>query len=192
MYLSNTRGMLVRYGRYLGVYILTYSMEILGAKIGAEVRRRAEQLIDTEDQKNREIISEEQNKAMRSFWGLRGESIVHLVCPEIPEEDRIKYANFNQRDYLRLAKFADIDTLYRLKSFLALHFPEVHCVECTSNELPLSAYTETLIVIGGIAWNKITVDMSNRIRIPWLLRDGGPGNDDPLEDTRTGKRYLQV
>lgn len=175
-----------------GIFILSYSMEILGAKVGAEVRRRAEQLLDIEEQEHREKLSEEQNKVIQSFWGLRGETVVHLVCPEIPEEDRIKYADFNQRDYLRLAKYADIDTLYHLKSFLALHFPEVHCVECTSNELPLSAYTETLLVIGGIAWNKVTADMSNRIRLPWVLRDGGADNDDPLEDIRTGKRHLPV
>jgi hypothetical protein len=175
-----------------GVFLLSYTIDTLGAKLGSEIRRRAEAVLDVEEQMSREYANEEHAKAIRSFWGLRGETSVHLVCPEIPEEDRIIYANAKQRDYLRLGKFADIDSLYHLKAFLAKYFPEIQCSECTSEELATSAYTETLILIGGPAWNKVTADMGSRIRLPWIYRDGGRGNDDPLEDSRTGVRHLPM
>ncbi len=122
--------------------------------------------------------------AFWSFWRFSATKPVHLVCPEIPESERLPYASFRARDYLRLAKFADIDTLYHLKSFLAGRFPALTCQECTSEELPTSSNSDNLMIIGGPAWNKITGDLIERISLPWVFLDGGPGNDDPLQDTR--------
>lgn len=50
---------------------------------------------------------------IRRFWGLDGRPTVDIVCSEISEESRPDFASPKDRNYLRYAKFADLDTRLR-------------------------------------------------------------------------------
>lgn len=174
-----------------GVFILRYKTQILGDKLSYEIYRRASDIIDkriVEHEKN--LAWDEERGTLRDFWGLEGENRVYLVCPEIPENERMPYASLAARDYLRLARFADIDSLLHLKSFLARCFPSIRIFESTCNDIPPEANSENLIVIGGIAWNRLTSQITQSINLPFVQRDGGPGNPDSIDDIRSESRYL--
>jgi len=174
-----------------GLFILRYKEQILGDKLSYELYRRSSEIIDKRIiERSKSIVQNEERNTLRAFWGLEGEHSVYLVCPEIPEEVRMSYASPNARDYLRLAKFADLDSLLHLKSFLARWFPSIRVFECTCNDMPPEANDENLIVIGGIAWNKVTAHVTRSIHLPFVQRDGGPGNPDPIDDIRNESRYL--
>ncbi len=170
-----------------GIYVLRYDLDTLGAKLASELRIRAENLSE-----RHAPVRGAGDSASPRFWGFGDGESVYLVCPEIPVTERIPYADARQRDYLRLAKFADIDSLYHLKDFLARQFARVSFQECTSEEVPNQALEASLIVIGGVAWNRLNRELTARLGLPWVQTDGGPGNDDPYVDTLTGKRLLPV
>jgi hypothetical protein len=48
---------------------------------------------------------------LRRFWRLSAHTHVDIVCSEIPESERPTFASPHDRNYLRYAKFADLDTL---------------------------------------------------------------------------------
>jgi len=174
-----------------GVFVLRYDTQTLGDRLAYELYRRASEIIDKRIvEREKSLVQNEELDTFRAFWGLEGEHSVYLVCPEIPENERMPYASLTARDYLRLAKFADLDSLFHLESFLARFFPAIRIFECTCNDMPLEANNENLIVIGGIAWNKLTAQITQSINLPFVQRDGGPGNPDPIDDIRSEERYL--
>jgi hypothetical protein len=88
------------------------------------------------------------------FWGLRPSAWVDIVCSEIPESERPPFAHPQNRNYLRYAKFADLDSLIYIRTSLA----------CLNGDTPVRDYApseyhdphdsqadrdHTLIIVGG-------------------------------------------
>jgi hypothetical protein len=88
------------------------------------------------------------------FWGLRRDAWVDIVCSEIPESERPPFAHPQSRNYLRYAKFADLDSLIYIRTSLA----------CLNGDTPVRDYApseyhdphdsqadrdHTLMIIGG-------------------------------------------
>lgn len=176
-----------------GVYMLRYNDDTLDAKIGYEVYQHVNNVLE---KRNAELIGKatknEDLDTLRIFWNIEKHEKAIVVCPEIPEEERLVYADVASRDYLRLAKFADLDSLYLMKDFIAHTFPEVQTLEYTSGMMPDEAYRDNLILIGGPAWNKVTEMLMDKIQSPFYYVDGGRGNDDPLIERDTNNKYLPV
>jgi hypothetical protein len=53
---------------------------------------------------------------LRRFWRLTPQCGVDIVCSEIPEDERPYFASPDDRNYLRYAKFADLDSLIFVKT----------------------------------------------------------------------------
>ena len=173
-----------------GVVVLRYTNQNLRTTLVHEICRRSAEIVDARIiQTSQRATQTEEVDILRAFWGLDGEQSIYLVCPEIPENDRTSYASPSARDYLRLAKFADIDSLFHLRSFVARYFPDIRIFECTCNEMPPNAYNENFMTIGGIAWNKLTAQVIPSINLPFVQHDGGLGNPDPILDDQDGSRY---
>ncbi len=174
-----------------GMVVVRYTKETLTAKLAYEIYRRTQEIIrERAVQQAKSTAENEDQDILRAFWGLEGEHSIYLVCPEIPQESRIVDTSLVMRHYVRLMKFADLDTLFYLEGFMSRYFPDIRVYECTCNNVPPEAYEENFISIGGIAWNKVTAELIQRISLPFVQRDGGAGKDDPIEDIRTKTQYL--
>ena len=136
-----------------GTFYRRYRKDNLGIAIADELRTKVLDLLT-------ETLSQ------ASFFELKNAPSVHIVCPEIPLEYRIKYAERFAKDYLYKAKFGDSDTLGEVQVHLARTFPRLRIRECVSSEVPRDIYLEPLICIGGPGWNTVTRDVLEHFAIP--------------------------
>lgn len=88
----------------------------------------------------------------RGFWGFSETSYIDIVCSEIPEEERPYFADPRDRNYLRYAKFADLDSLMYVRTKIAQVYPELHIRDFSPSEY-FDTHTKGLIIVGGPAWN---------------------------------------
>lgn len=92
------------------------------------------------------------------FWGLRPSAQIDIVCSEIPEIERPPFAHPQNCNYLRYAKFADLDSLIYIRTSLA----------CLDGDIPVRDYAPSeyhdphdsqadrdhvLIIVGSPPWN---------------------------------------
>ncbi|MGW0660108.1 hypothetical protein [Streptodolium elevatio] len=112
-----------------------------------------------------------------AFWRLSDGSSVDIVCSEIPESERPEYAAPSDRNYLRYAKFADLDTLIYLRSRLAQL-----ALTTTIRDFAPSEYFDThadvLVVVGGPPWNAKYWEFLPQL--PYYFAPHPLGEDDPL------------
>jgi hypothetical protein len=111
------------------------------------------------------------------FWRLNGSARVDIVCSEIPVEEQPEFASPTDRNYLRYAKFADLDSLIYGRTRLAQLFPAA-----TIRDFAPSEYYDTdadaLIVIGGPPWNAKYREFLPQL--PYYFEPHPLGEDDPL------------
>lgn len=114
---------------------------------------------------------------LRAFWRLMEGSGVDIVCSEIPEPERPEYAAPSDRNYLRYAKFADLDTLIYLRS----RFAQL-ALTSTIRDFAPSEYFDThadvLVVVGGPPWNAKYREFLPQL--PFYFEPHPLGEDDPL------------
>lgn len=115
--------------------------------------------------------------ALRSFWRLAPDSTVDVVCSEIPEPERPGFASPGDRNYLRYAKFADLDSLIYVRTRLAQACPEVTVRDFSPSE-HFSTDADSLIVIGGPPWNAKFREFLPQL--PFHFESHPLGEDDPL------------
>ncbi len=113
----------------------------------------------------------------QKFWNAHPQGRLDIVCSEIPEEERPCFASPSDRNYLRYAKFADLDTLIHVKTGLA-----GICPDATVRDFAPSEYhdtnADTLIVIGGPPWNAKYREFLPQL--PFHFEPHPLGEDDPL------------
>jgi hypothetical protein len=115
---------------------------------------------------------------LRRFWRLPfSHSRADIVCSEIPEDDRPYFASPQDRNYLRYAKFADLDSLIYVRTRLAQLFPAVTIRDFSPSEY-FGAETDALIVIGGPPWNAKYREFVPQL--PFYFESHPLGEDDPL------------
>jgi len=114
---------------------------------------------------------------LRSFWRLFRHARVDVVCSEIPEEERPYFALPSDRNYLRYAKFADLDSLIYVRTRLTQIGPDVHARDFAPSEYHDSE-TDVLVVIGGPPWNGKYREFLPRL--PFYFDPHALGEDDPL------------
>jgi hypothetical protein len=88
------------------------------------------------------------------FWGLRPGAQVDIVCSEIPESVRPLFAHPQDRNYLRYAKFADLDSLVYIRTSLASLNGDTPVRDYASSEYhdPQDSQADrdhVLIIVGG-------------------------------------------
>lgn len=121
----------------------------------------------------------------KSFWRFEGLSEVDIVCSELPENEMPSFAFPKDRDYLRYARFADLDSLFHIRMSLARSFPEIRFRDFTASEHRGGEYS-SLIVIGGPAWNQKTRSFQHFLPIEFVDRP------DELDDILVVKDAYEV
>jgi hypothetical protein len=115
--------------------------------------------------------------ALQRFWRLDRTAAVDVVCSEIPTEELPPYARPGDRNYLRYAKFADLDTLMFVRTRLAQLAPSAPVRDFAPSE-----HHETdaaaVIVIGGPPWNAKYREFMPQL--PYHFEPHLLGQDDPL------------
>ena len=172
---------------------LTERQESLAQKLGCAaktVRRHADQALETliyvllADQQP--ALGPRQPVASRGtttesglpgFWGLVAGARVDIVCSEIPEDERPEYASADDRNYLRYAKFADLDTLIYLRTRFAQLNPDVTVRDFAPSEY-FDTQADVLCVVGGPPWNAKFREFLPML--PFHFEPHPLGEDDPL------------
>lgn len=121
------------------------------------------------------------------FWRLRPGSTVDIVCSEIPEDERPEFASPDDRNYLRYAKFADLDSLIYARTRLLQALPTVSIRDFSPSEY-YDAGADTLVVIGGPPWNAKFREFQPQL--PFRFEPHPLGEDDPLVIPLLGGRKL--
>lgn len=111
------------------------------------------------------------------FWRLSPGARVDIVCSEIPVEERPDYAEPTDRNYLRYAKFADLDTLIFVRSRLAQLAATVVVRDFAPSE-HYDTHADVLIVVGGPPWNAKYREFLPQL--PFHFEPHPLGSDDPL------------
>jgi hypothetical protein len=111
------------------------------------------------------------------FWGGPRVGRIDVLCSEIPVEERPYFADPADRNYLRYAKFADLDTLIYLRSQLARYLPTATIRDFSPTEY-FDTDTDLLVTIGGSAWNDRFRDLQDQL--PVHFQEMPLGQDDPL------------
>lgn len=111
------------------------------------------------------------------FWRISSDASVDIVCSEIPEDERPAFAFPHDRNYLRYAKFADLDSLIYVRARLVQTLPTVGIRDFSPSEYH-GAGADTLIVIGGPPWNAKFREFQPQL--PFYFEPHPLGEDDPL------------
>jgi hypothetical protein len=122
-------------------------------------------------------VTESWPQAVRRFWRLAPGTTVDIVCSEIPEPERPAFASPHDRNYLRYAKFADLDSLVYVRSRLAQVCPDSAVRDFSPSE-HFGTDAQTLIVIGGPPWNAKFREFLPQL--PFHFEPHPLGEDDPL------------
>ncbi|MGH3932885.1 MAG: hypothetical protein ACRDTF_23255 [Pseudonocardiaceae bacterium] len=113
---------------------------------------------------------------LRAFWRLAVGSRVDIVCSEIPENERPDYASPTDRNYLRYAKFADLDSLIYLRTRFAQLAPTVTVRDFAPSE-HYDTQADVLVVVGGPPWNATYREFLPQL--PFYFEPHPLGEDDP-------------
>jgi hypothetical protein len=156
----------------LALILVTTQHNLLAAATGARDER------PTRPREPAESAHEEKwHDHLRDFWGLSADSRVDIVCSEIPEDERPYFASPQDRNYLRYAKFADLDSLIYVRTRISQLFPSVAVRDFSPSEY-FGADTDALIVIGGPPWNAKYREFMPQL--PFYFESHPLGEDDPL------------
>jgi hypothetical protein len=124
-------------------------------------------------------------EALCRFWRLSAGAAVDIVCSEIPESERPSFALPQDRNYLRYAKFADLDSLVYVRTRLAQVSPGSVVRDFSPSE-HFGTDARTLIVIGGPPWNAKFREFQPQL--PFRFEPHPLGEDDPFVVPQLGAR----
>lgn len=112
------------------------------------------------------------------FWTVNDFSKVHIVCSSIPREIWPYYAKIGDRNYLRYAKYADLDSLIHVKTEIARTFPRTEVIDLVDQE-DIGLEFQNLIALGGPSWNQRTRNVQKKL--PFWIEEMGEGIDDVVK-----------
>lgn len=116
-------------------------------------------------------------QTLSTFWQLAPGATVDVVCSEIPVPERRAVASPDDRNYLRYAKFADLDSLIYVRTRLANACPGLMVRDFLPSEY-FSTDADSLIVIGGPRWNAKLREVLPQL--PFHFAPHHLGEDDQL------------
>lgn len=114
---------------------------------------------------------------IQALWKASEASRVDIVCSEIPPEEQPYFAAPSDRNYLRYAKFADLDSLIYVRTGLTQAFPDISIRDFSPSE-HYDTESDTLVVIGGPPWNAKFREFLPQL--PFYFEPHPLGQDDPL------------
>ncbi|TDO50741.1 hypothetical protein EV643_104238 [Kribbella sp. VKM Ac-2527] len=128
-------------------------------------------------------------EALRLAGGLSGSSTwtfdsgpITIICPEVPIETWPSLADEKDPNYTRMYRYADLDALIELWGHVRAANPTAHVVHRLPSEVVTDDLSGHLVVIGGIAWNQVTM------RLLKTLREM-PVSQVEVDDVKTGEIF---
>lgn len=130
---------------------------------------------------------------LSSVFDLSIKDKVNIICPEIPADIRPKYSIKNSKDYARIAKFGDPDTLWNTAMHIARCFPKIKIFENVATELmPHDLYSNDLICIGGPGWNPITKSILEYRNVPLKYGKNGDKTQEFYIENQLNNKKLKT
>lgn len=128
----------------LGKYVVRYTGENFELIVARLLRDSVTRMAPT-------LSASASELAWRDLWALDEATTVDVICSEIPDPERPAFARHDHPNYLRYAKFADLDSLVYVHSICATCFPRTKVRDYGASES--IAEHANAILIGGAAWN---------------------------------------
>jgi len=164
-----------------GLYIYKYNEKSLKTLLSRKIQDLSYEIIQ-------ESIKHDRALSVRDFWGFPQRGNIDIVCSEIPEKERHYFADPQDRNYLRYAKFADLDSLIFIKTRIAQLYPRTTIRDFSSSEY-FDTSPRALIIIGGPPWNRKFREFQAQLPFHFVPRP--LGEDDPLLiDENLMKNYV--
>lgn len=100
------------------------------------------------------------------IWRFTDGAPITIVCADVPKEQRPTYSDPRDLNYVRAASFADLDALLDLFGHLRAENPATTVRIRATVELSREEMGGHLVLLGGVAWNVYTKQLSAQIRLP--------------------------
>jgi hypothetical protein len=102
----------------------------------------------------------------RRSWHFSDPGPTTLVCAQIPEGERHPMASPADPNYTELLSYADLDALMELRGHIRAENPSMDVFHKAATNVEPDDLTGHMILLGGIAWNEITKQVTDIIDIP--------------------------
>jgi len=129
-----------------------------------------------------------ENNPIKEFWGLDPSDQIDIICSEIPSELLQNYANIKDQNYLRYAKFADLDTLIYLKSNISKLYPACNVNDFFREQSVDDISHRQQFIIGGPSWNSMYKNYQDEL--PFSFEENESGENGPLCFIKDGTKLL--
>ncbi len=154
-----------------GMFVIKYAKTKFQEVLQKELQRAAETYIEAVK------TGELDDIGVKAFWRYHDGQDIDIVCSEIPPTDLPEFAQPNDRNYLHYARFADLDSLFHIRSNLPRLFPRMRMRDFPASEHRNTEYNG-LIVLGGPAWNQRSKAL--QFNLPLHFEDRKEEPDDVL------------
>jgi transcriptional regulator with XRE-family HTH domain len=139
--------------------------------LSEEERRRFEELerelLDLRDEAQRSGDGSRLDLVPQSsVFGFSDGTIVTIICADVPQAERPKFADITDLNYVRASSFADLDAVIDAFGHLRAENPNQEVRIRAASELKKEEMKGHLVVIGGRAWNEATRWFSDRVGLP--------------------------
>jgi transcriptional regulator with XRE-family HTH domain len=84
------------------------------------------------------------------------EGPVTIICPEVPEEERGRLAHPSNPNFNKLQRLADLDALLEIWGHVRAENPQLPVRYRRPTEVVADDLSGHVILLGGIAWNRVT------------------------------------
>lgn len=110
------------------------------------------------------------------LWHHKRSDKLIVVCSELPPEHLPPFANTTNANYIRLSRYADTDAFFLMYTTLtALGYENLS--HRSGNESAID-FKQSLIIIGGVAWNRVTRVMMELLDLPYKQQRKPEGDAD--------------
>lgn len=111
-----------------------------------------------------------QENPLHRFWGISPKHRVDIVCSELPLSDRPYFADPRDPNYLRYAKFADLDGLVYFRTRMAELFSDAYVRDFSASEY-FDSHADHLMVLGGPDWNPKAAEFQEYLPVKLFWND---------------------
>ena len=101
-----------------------------------------------------ELFNPDDRSAHRTFQFIAGPVIV--LCPPAPKDVLSPLAHEQDPNFTKMQQYGDLDALIELYGHLRAENPTLEVFHRLANDLVSDDFSSHVILLGGIAWNKVT------------------------------------
>lgn len=99
-------------------------------------------------------------------WHFQDADLVTFVCAQLPDDQIGPFGDPSNPNYTELQTYADIDALMELHGHIRAENPTATVRFRTPPDVEPDELTGHLVLLGGVAWNDITLMLSEMAQLP--------------------------